>query len=90
MDQGKVRLGDRVRDRVTGCEGVVIGITRWLTGCDSATVQPPLDKDGKTPPVEHVDVIRLEVLESGAVKLGAAPEPTATETRPPVANAQVG
>lgn len=33
MSEKKIKLGDLVRDEITGYEGVVIGITNWLNGC---------------------------------------------------------
>ncbi len=43
-----IALGTKVRERVSGFEGVVVARTTWLTGCDRYTVQPSgLDKAGK-------------------------------------------
>jgi hypothetical protein len=28
-----VNLGDKVKDRITGLEGIAIGVTTWLYGC---------------------------------------------------------
>jgi hypothetical protein len=42
------QVGDIVRDRITGFEGVVAVRTRWLSGCFTLSVQPlGLDKDGQ-------------------------------------------
>ena len=43
----KVKLGQIVRDRLTGYEGTVIAITNWLYGCTRITVQAEELKDGK-------------------------------------------
>ncbi len=58
----RIQLGMKVRDVVTGFEGIVTGYHSWMTGCDSVTVQPVVDKDGKSPENKGFDVIRLEVL----------------------------
>jgi hypothetical protein len=42
-----VKLGDKVKDRVTGLTGIVIARTDWLNGCIRMTVQPQELKDGK-------------------------------------------
>ena len=57
----KIELGSKVRDRVTGFEGIAIGRTIWLTGCDNIGVQPAV-KDSKLEEVRWFDEIRLEVI----------------------------
>jgi hypothetical protein len=74
-------LGDKVRDKVTGIEGVLTGFTQWLTGCARANIARGLDKDGKLFESHGCDVTTLEVIEKGAVKSnittngGPAPNP---------------
>lgn len=77
------KLGDRVRDRVTGFEGIVIAITVWLNGCRRATVQSRELKDGATIPAESFDVEQLELRQTNAVP-PCAPTggPCASPTRP--------
>lgn len=64
-----VELGDRVRDIVTGMQGVAIGITKWITGCDTVTFQPSLKADGSKPDTEFVDINRLVIIEKAAVSI---------------------
>lgn len=40
-------LGCKVRDIITGCEGVIIAKTDWINGCHRITVQPLILKDGR-------------------------------------------
>lgn len=48
MTDMKIALGDRAREKITGIEGIVTGITHWLTGCDHIAIKRPgIDKDGK-------------------------------------------
>ena len=43
-----IKLGDEVKDKITGFKGIAIARSIWLTGCDRITIQPKgLDKDGK-------------------------------------------
>jgi len=56
-----IELGSRVRDKVSGLEGIVIAHTEHITGCATYTVQPPV-KDGKRPELDAFDESRLEVL----------------------------
>lgn len=44
------KVGDVVRDTLTGFEGVAVGITEWLHGCKRVTIQPQKLHDGK--PIE--------------------------------------
>lgn len=65
-----VQLGDKVRDLVTGFEGVAVAKTTWLSGCDRFTVQPQgVTAEWKTLETETFDVTQLEVVEAGAVKI---------------------
>lgn len=55
-------LGLKVRDKVTGFEGVVTTVGFELYGCVQAIVHPGLDKDGKTRDSIWFDVSRLTIL----------------------------
>lgn len=64
----KVTLGDRVRDRVSGFEGIVVCRTVWLNGCVRVSIAPEkLDKDGKVQEPSHFDEPQLVVLDKGIV-----------------------
>jgi hypothetical protein len=63
-----IELGDRVKDKITGLKGIVIGITNWLYGCQRCTVQPEEAKDGKPAEVFHVDTPQLTIVEKRAVE----------------------
>lgn len=75
-----IQLGDRVRDRITGFEGIVIGVTDWLYQCRRPIVQPStLTSDGSPTGTQSFDEDQLEVLERGAFapKAPVAPAPAA-------------
>lgn len=57
-------LGLKVRDRVTGIEGIVGTIGFDLYGCIQAIVNRGLDKEGKIIDQVWLDVSRLEILHS--------------------------
>jgi len=63
----RIKLGDKVRDVVTGFEGIVVAETNWLYNCSRYTVQPPVDKDGKVPDNVTFDEQSLEVLKSKVI-----------------------
>lgn len=78
----KIELGDKVRDQVTGYEGIAVARTEWLHGCARITVQPAnLDKDGKPPETVTFDELQLtrvveQVVASGNRGTGGPrPEP---------------
>lgn len=62
-----IQLGDRVRDRISGFEGIVIGVTDWLYQCRRPIVQPStLTADGKPTDSQSFDEPQLEVIEAAA------------------------
>lgn len=64
-----MNVGDRVKDQVTGFEGIVVAKTEWLHGCVRLTVQPEkLDKDGKPREPGTFDEPQLLLLKAGVVK----------------------
>lgn len=57
------RLGDRVRDKISGLEGIAMSRFFHVTGCDRFMVETPA-MDGKAGENIHVDGARLELVES--------------------------
>jgi len=61
-----VELGDRVRDRVTGFEGVVLSKSKWLHNVDSIGIQKQEIFAGKVEECFFLDETpRIEILEKG-------------------------
>jgi hypothetical protein len=75
-----VKLGDKVKDRVTGLTGIVIARTDWLNGCIRMTVQPQELKDGKPVDSSCFDIEELVLLKAGAV----SPKPEEKRTNGPM------
>ena len=67
----KIKLGQKVRDTISGTEGTAIARTEWLYGCVRVAVQPEGSKDGCPFEAFNVDEPQLEV-----VKAEAAPKAT--------------
>lgn len=58
-----IKLGSKVKDTLTGFEGIATGRTEWLYGCVRITIEPDkLDKDGKCIPSEWFDEQRVELV----------------------------
>ena len=68
----KVKLGDEVKDKVSGFQGIVIAKTKWLSGCNTALVEPPMKSDGTKPDNHTFDIPRLEVVKSAKVVIPEA------------------
>ncbi len=56
------KLGFKVRDRVTGIEGIVTSVGFDLYGCVQVIINPGIDKDGKIRDGLWLDIARLEIL----------------------------
>ena len=61
-----MKFGDKVRDKVTGFEGIVTGRVSYMTGCDQYAVTHEATAEGKTP-CQWIDVACLEVIQEAAV-----------------------
>ena len=57
-----VKLGEKVRDKITGLEGIAIGRHEWLHGCVRISIQPQEVKDGKPAEVVCLDEPQLDVI----------------------------
>lgn len=62
----KLELGAKVRCRITGYAGTIIGRTEWLYACRRYVVQARELKDGKPVEAINCDEDQLEVLEEPA------------------------
>ncbi len=59
-----VVLGDRVRCRITGCEGIAVARTDWIYGCLRWGVQrEKLEKEGKVQDPAWFDDDQLVIVE---------------------------
>lgn len=59
-----VKLGDKVKDVITGFEGTMVSETKFLHGCKRFGIQPVIDKDGKLPEPQWFDEPRVELVEA--------------------------
>lgn len=56
------KLGDVVKDRITGYKGTVVAKTLWLYGCIRVGVQSKRMKDGKPVEAQWFDEGQVDVL----------------------------
>lgn len=57
------RLGDKVRDKINGLEGIALDRFFHITGCDRFAIELPA-ADGKPGEIMHCDGNRLELIEA--------------------------
>ena len=61
-------FGKQGRDKVTGFTGTIAGICIYAYGCEQYLISPKVDKDGKLPDGQWMDVSRIEVLAEPKIK----------------------
>lgn len=78
----KIELGDIAKDPVTGIQGVVVALTKWLHGCVRFTLQPlgKKKKDGVPHENHSFDEPQLVLVKKAFLKEthdtgGPRPEP---------------
>ena len=64
----KLKLGQKVKDVITGFEGIVTGRCEYLTGCNRVLVLAQA-KDGKAGEGSWLDEDRCEVLDETPLQL---------------------
>lgn len=67
MNRENIDLGDRVKDIITGFEGIVTGKCQYITGCDQVLVQPRVKDDGSKAEGGWFDSDRCTVINAGAI-----------------------
>ena len=74
MRKMKFKIGDKVRDIISGYEGKVTARTEWLNGCVRYRVEPDhLNPDGELIENETFDEEQLEKVKTPSLKLKVEP-----------------
>jgi hypothetical protein len=60
-----IRLGQKVRDSVTGFTGIAVSRCEYLNGCTHYGIAPKVGSDGKAPDSVYYDWQRIEILGIG-------------------------
>lgn len=64
-DNKPIGLGDRVKDTVTGLQGIVVCVTTWLHGCIRYGVQPEeVTKEGKAAEPMYFDQTQVKLVKA--------------------------
>lgn len=64
----KIKLGNKVVDKITGFEGIATARIEYINGCVQYCVVPKVGADGKMPTCEYIDHQQLEVVDDGYVQ----------------------
>lgn len=70
----KIRLGSKVRDTITGFEGIAVARTDWLNGCARIGIQAAELQEGKVMDIEWIDEVQLEGAAAGKRFLPGGPQ----------------
>ncbi|KKL85430.1 hypothetical protein LCGC14_1954830 [marine sediment metagenome] len=60
----EIKLGDKVKDKITGFTGTVVAKTEFLNGCIQYNVMPKGEKSNKMPEDMSIDAQSLEVVKA--------------------------
>lgn len=68
---GEIKLGDKVRCKITGFEGVAVAKSEFINGCIQFSVVPKISKKepGLMPDPTEIDSHSLEVIPSKKKKI---------------------
>jgi len=58
-----IQLGQKVRDRISGLQGIAVAVTDWLHGPRRVTIQPQSMHDGKAVDPQTFDEANCEILD---------------------------
>lgn len=76
-----IKLGDKVKDKITGVEGIAVSNITYKNGCEQFGVQQKVNEDGSVPEVQQVDLPDLTNLEDESESLkDNVKEPLKTST----------
>lgn len=79
----EVKLGQKVKDTVTGLEGLAVARTTYIYGCARISIQPFSHKDGKPAEWVSFDEPQLKVIGEDASKVALGERPESKKTGGP-------
>lgn len=76
----KFQLGNTIRDRVSGVEGITTAYVTFMNGCIQWSIHPKADKDGKLVEANYYDEQQLEFVDDGIATSGKSAKTTESKT----------
>ena len=68
-ERKKAKLGDQVKDEISGLSGIAVGMNYWLNGCIRVGIQPKTKKGEFTiPETQWADSNQIKVVKSEMMK----------------------
>ena len=67
-----IKLGQKVKDSITGLAGLTTGRCEYITGCTQVLIQPPCKPDGDFVESRWIDEDRLTVVDAAVFALPSA------------------
>ena len=67
MSKVKIILGNKVRDKITGFEGIASAKIEYINGCIQFCVKPKIKEEGIMLDGEYIDIDQLEVIDNGVI-----------------------
>jgi hypothetical protein len=64
-EKSMIKLGQKVKDKVTGFTGIATSKVEYLNGCVQFCVKPEMVKPGEMPEGVYLDDMQLEVIGDG-------------------------
>jgi len=77
-----IKLGSKVKSKISGFVGIVTQETRYLNGCLRYGITPKVGKDNKQKDAQYFDFEELEVMKTGSVKI--TPQNTGADYDPEI------
>ncbi|HED05845.1 MAG TPA: hypothetical protein ENI61_04080 [Ignavibacteria bacterium] len=67
--ENKIKLGDKVRDKISGFTGIVVAKSEFLNGCIQCDIMPKCKTKDKMPEAQGIDIQSLEVIKNKPKKI---------------------
>lgn len=78
----EIKLGDKVKDKITGFVGIAVARTEYINGCVQYSVIQKVGKDNKMMEDISIDQETLEVIKPKKKKIKKSPTGGATRPAP--------
>ena len=62
-----IKLGQRVKDKVSGFIGIAVAKCEYLNGCIQFHITPPVDEKGNERKDQWIDAAQLEIIDNGVL-----------------------
>lgn len=69
MTKKKIKLGDEVRDTISGYQGIVTAVSEFLNGCVRCGIQSQKLHEGKPIETYWIDEPQLELVKKNKIKI---------------------